>query len=177
MLREIIGREVAAILKERGGENSSLPNLLHAQFQPPQLGQNGALFTRLSSLTPNCGHFISFPSSAWERIFAKLDSTVFDPEAPFGSEPQGRRQTRRELAEVRFAFPYHSKQSFETVGSQAELGNQRIWNSDCSPNPNSRRSCSALTGLWHNARFISQGVALGYLVAALQAVTIVRQLA
>ncbi len=28
-------------------------------------------------------------------------STVFDPEAPFGSEPQGRRQTRRELAEVR----------------------------------------------------------------------------
>jgi hypothetical protein len=53
---------------------------------------------------------ISFPSSAWERTLAKLDSTVFDPEACDEldstelAEVSRAAQTRRELAEVRFGW-------------------------------------------------------------------------
>ncbi|MEX2288494.1 MAG: hypothetical protein WD648_15460 [Planctomycetaceae bacterium] len=76
--------------------------------------------------------FFSFPNSAWERIFAKLDSTDFG-ELPSGLSRSAElaaglrvEDSRAELAEVRFASPCHSMRSFETVGSQAELGNQKV---------------------------------------------------
>ena len=51
------------------------------------------------------------------------DSTVFDPEAPFGSEPQGRRQIRRacpelvegELVEVRLGHVVRMPRAFSTI--------------------------------------------------------------
>jgi hypothetical protein len=40
------------------------------------------------------------------RYFFTAEDAAFGSEAPFGSEPQGRRQARREIAEKKLAFPH-----------------------------------------------------------------------